>query len=49
MSEIAILQTFEGMPDGRRGQGKRYTVSFCLALFTLAIAAGNRGFEAIGD
>lgn len=49
MSEIAILQTFEGMPDCRRGQGKRHTLSLCLALFTLAVAAGNQGFEAIGD
>jgi hypothetical protein len=49
MSEIAILQTFDGMPDYRRGQGKRHPVSLCLALFTLAIAAGNQGFEAIGD
>lgn len=49
MSEIAILQAFEGMPDCRRGQGKRHPVSLCLALFTLAVAAGNQGFEAIGD
>lgn len=49
MSEIAILQAFEGMPDERRGQGKRHSLSLCLALFTLAIAAGNQGFEAIGD
>lgn len=56
MSEIAILQAFEGMPDNRRGQGKRHPVSLCLAWFTLAnakrhcvFAAGNQGFEAIGD
>jgi DDE_Tnp_1-associated len=49
MSEIAILEAFEGMPDGRRGQGKRHSLQLSLALFTLAIAAGNQGFEAIGD
>ena len=49
MSEIAILEAFKGMPDKRRGQGKRHTLPLCLALFTLAIAAGNQGFEAIGD
>lgn len=49
MSEIAILKAFEGMPDRRRGQGKRHSLQLCLALFTLAIAAGNQGFEAIGD
>jgi DDE_Tnp_1-associated len=49
MSEITILETFEGMPDGRRGQGKRHSLQLCLALFTLAVASGNQGFEAIGD
>ena len=49
MSEIAILEAFEGMPDPRRGQGKRHSLQLCLALFTLAVAAGNQGFEAIGD
>jgi hypothetical protein len=46
MSEIALIKAFEGMPDGRRGQGKRHSLQLCLALFTLAIAAGNQGFEA---
>ena len=49
MSEIAILRAFEGMPSQRRGQGKRHSLQLCLALFTLAVAAGNQGFEAIGD
>jgi hypothetical protein len=49
MSEIAILQAFEGLPDLRRAQGRRHSVSLCLALFTLAVAAGNQGFQAIGD
>ena len=46
MSEIAILEAFEGMPDQRRGQGKRHSLQLCLALFTLGVAAGNQGFEA---
>jgi len=49
MSEIAILEAFEGMPDPRRGQGKRHSLQVCLALFTLSVAAGNQGFEALGD
>lgn len=49
MCDTAIIQAFEGMPDYRRTQGKRHSLSLCLALFTLAIAAGNQGFEAIGD
>lgn len=49
MSDIALLDVFEGMPDGRRKQGTRHSLQLCLALFTLAVAAGNRGFLAIGD
>ena len=49
MSEIALLDVFEGMPDCRRRQGKRHSLQLCLSLFTLAVAAGNRGFLAIGD
>ncbi|NJL83354.1 MAG: transposase family protein [Chloroflexaceae bacterium] len=49
MSEIALLKVFEGMPDGRRKQGRRHSLQLCLALFTLAVAAGNQGFLAIGD
>ena len=33
----------------RKASGKRHQVPLCLALFTLAVAAGNRGFLAIGD
>jgi hypothetical protein len=47
MSEIALLDVFEGMPDTRRRQGKRHSLQLCLALFTLAVAAGSRGFLAI--
>jgi DDE_Tnp_1-associated len=49
MTKIAILQAFEGMPDVRRKQGTRHSLQLCLALFTLAVAAGNQGFLAIGD
>jgi DDE_Tnp_1-associated len=49
MFEIAILKVFEGMPDSRRKQGTRHSLQLCLALFTLAVAAGNQGFLAMGD
>jgi hypothetical protein len=49
MSEIAILEAFAGMPDQRRKQGTRHSLQLCLALFTLAVSAGNQGFLAIGD
>lgn len=49
MSEIAILNVFEGIPDHRRKQGTRHSLALCLALFTLAIVAGNHGFLSIGD
>jgi hypothetical protein len=49
MSQLAIIETFENLPDKRRRAGLRHQQSLCLALFTLAIAAGNRGFLAIGD
>lgn len=49
MSEIAILEAFSDLPDVRRGQGKRHSVPLCLAIFTLAVVAGNQGFLAIGD
>ena len=49
MSEVSILEAFVGMPDHRRKQGTRHSLQLCLALFTLAVAAGNHGFLAIGD
>jgi hypothetical protein len=49
MPEIGILETFEGMRDQRRRPGTRHSLQLCLALFTLAVAAGNQGFLAIGD
>ena len=49
MTQAAILEAFAELPDPRRGAGQRHIQPLCLALFTLAIAAGNRGFIAIGD
>jgi hypothetical protein len=49
MPEIAILKVFEGMPDSRRKQGTRHSLQLCLARVTLAVAAGNHGFLAVGD
>lgn len=49
MSEIAIVEVFKGIPDYRRKQGRRHSLPCCLALFTLAVTAGNQGFQAIGD
>ena len=46
---IEILEVFAGLPDRRRKKGKRHQWKLCLALFTLAVVAGNRGFLAIGD
>ena len=49
METIAIVEAFKELPDGRRAEGKRHEQALCLALFTLAVSAGNRGFLAIGD
>lgn len=49
MSTVAIVDAFADLPDPRRTAGQRHTQALCLALFTLAVAAGNRGFLAIGD
>jgi hypothetical protein len=49
MSQIAIVEAFADLPDPRRTAGQRHHQALCLALFTLAVTAGNRGFLAIGD
>jgi hypothetical protein len=46
---IAIVEAFSDIADKRRSKGKRHEVTICLASFTLAVAAGNQGFIAIGD
>jgi hypothetical protein len=48
-SRIEILEAFTELPDARQASGKRHQMTLCLALFTLAVTAGNRGFLAIGD
>lgn len=49
MPEVAILEAFAELPDHRCSSGQRHTQALCQAKFTLAIAAGNQGFLAIGD
>jgi hypothetical protein len=46
---LAILDAFADLPDVRQASGKRHQMALCLALFTLAVTAGNQGFLAIGD
>lgn len=47
--ELEIIAVFSDIADPRNNSGKRHQIALCLALFTLAIAAGNQGFLAIGD
>lgn len=49
MSQLAIVEAFADLPDTRRTAGQRHSQALYLALFTLAVAAGNRGFLGIGD
>ena len=49
MSQVTILEAFADLPDPRRTAGQRHQQALYLALFTLEIAAGNRGFLAMGD
>ena len=49
MPQAAILEAFADLPDLRRGAGQRHSQPLCLAIFTLAVVAGNKGFLAIGD
>ena len=49
VERIEILEAFADLPDVRRAAGKRHQMALCLALFTLAVTAGNRGFLSIGD
>jgi hypothetical protein len=47
--DLAIVEVFRDLPDGRREAGKRHDKALCVALFTLAISAGCRGFLSIQD
>ena len=49
MTQLAMVEAFSALNDTRRGIGKRHEQALCLALFTLAVTAGNRGFQGIGD
>jgi hypothetical protein len=49
MSQIAIVEAFMDLSDTRRTAGQRHQQALCLALFTLVVTAGNRGFLAMGD
>lgn len=49
MTTLAIVEAFSSLPDPRRGAGQRHNQALCLALFTLAVVAGCRGFLAMGD
>lgn len=49
MSQLAIVEAFVDLPDERRGAGKRHSQALCLALFTVAVTAGNKGFLSIGN
>ncbi len=42
--QLEILSVFSKIPDARHSLGKRHCIALCLALFTLAIAAGKRLF-----
>ena len=49
MTQVAILEAFSELKDPRRRAGQRHTLPLCLALFTLAVVAGNKGFLSLGD
>lgn len=49
MSTLAVVEAFRDLPDHRRGAGRRHEQALCLALFTLAISVGCRGFISISD
>jgi DDE_Tnp_1-associated len=49
MNTLAIVEAFRDLPDIRRSAGRRHEHALCLALFTLAISAGCRGFLSISD
>jgi hypothetical protein len=40
---IEILEAFADLLDVRQACGKRHHMALCLALFTLAVTAGNLG------
>ncbi len=49
MERLEILEAFVDLPDVHKASGQRHHMALCLALFTLAMTAANRGFLAIDD
>jgi hypothetical protein len=49
MKELAILKAFESLVDHRSKHGQRHGHVLCIAVFTLAVSAGCRGINAMGD
>lgn len=49
MTQIALVEAFSDLLDTRCSSGKRHQQALCLAVFTMAVVAGNKGFLAIGD
>ncbi|WP_445246639.1 transposase family protein [Microcoleus sp. OTE_8_concoct_300] len=49
MTQLAIVEAFSDLIDTRCGTGSRHQQALCLAMFTVAVVAGNKGFLAIGD
>lgn len=49
INTLAIVEAFRNIPDTRRKAGLRHEQALCIAIFTLAISAGCRGFISISD
>lgn len=49
MKELEILSAFSGLADPRGNNGKQHEQTLCIAIFTLAVFAGCRGINAMGD
>ena len=49
MKELEILNAFAGLADPRGSNGKQHEQTLCIAIFTLAVVAGCRGINAMGD
>lgn len=48
MPQLAIVEAFAKLAAPRRTAGQRHQQTLCLARCTLAVAAGHRGFLALG-
>ena len=49
INTLAIVEAFRDLPDTRRKAGQRHEHTLYIALFTLVISAGCRGFISIND